>query len=208
MATRAISLLLVCGFVLAACGGGEGDGDRDDDAAIEKAIVAFVGSDDPADCWKFTTRRLLEKLSKTNYEMALASCEALAVNPLLDYMKKATVTEIEIEVDGGTATAIASFVGGFVDGQTLRLGLVEREGRWMNDEIFGFVDLDEEKLATEWGRLLLLLSASPQEAESMTCVMNRLLELSEEDLEAMYLGSDPDSYLQLIQSCTSRSNAL
>ena len=208
MATRAISLLLVCGFALAACGGGEGDGDRDAEAGVEKAVVAFVGSDDPADCWKFTTRRLLEKISKANYEMALATCEALAVNPLLDDMKKVTVTEIETEIDGDTATATASFDGGFVDGQTLRLGLVEREGRWMNDEIFGFVDLDAEKFATEWGRLLLLLSASPQETESMTCVMNRLLELSEENLEAMYLGADPDSYLQLVQSCASRTNAL
>jgi hypothetical protein len=138
----------------------------------------------------------------------LANCEALTVNPLLDYMKEVTLTEIETEVDGDTATATASFVGGFVDEQTLRLGLVEREGRWMNDEIIGFVDLDAEKFATEWGRLLLLLSASPQETETMTCVMNRLLELSAKNLEALYLGDDPDSYTQLIQSCASRSDAL
>lgn len=203
MATRAIVLVLVCGFALSACGGGDGS---DADAEIEETILAFANSDDPADCREFTTPRLLAKLSKTNYQVALASCEALAVHPLVEDAKRATVSDIE--VDGDRATATASFVGSVVDGQTLRFGLVEREGRWMNDEIFGFVDIDAEKLATEWGRLLLLLSASPQETETLTCVMNRLLELSGENLEAMYLGSDPDPYVELVQSCASRSNSL
>lgn len=206
MATRAIVLLILCGLALAACGDGDGSEERDAEAAIQEAILAFVKSDDPADCRRFTTPRLLAKISKTSYEVALASCEALTVNPLVEDAERVTVTEIEI--DGDTATATASFVGSMVDGQTARFGLVEREGRWMNDEIFGFVDLDAEKLATEWGRLLLLLSASPQETETVTCVMNRLLELSGEKLEAMYLGSDPDPYIELVQACASRSSAL
>lgn len=197
--------LLVCAFVFVACGGSDGDSDRDE-AAIKEAIVAFADSDDPADCSEFTTPRLLSKLSKANYEVALASCEALAVNPLVEDAKEVTVSDLE--VGGETATATVSFVGSILDGQTVRLGLVEREGRWMNDEIFGFVDLDAEKLATEWGRLLLLLSPSPREAEAATCVLDRLLELNEANLEAMYLGGDPDPYVELVQSCAGSSSAL
>ena len=205
MKTRIIVLLLGCAFAFASCGGSSGGNERDE-AAIEEAIVAFADSDDPDDCAEFTTPRLLKKLSKANYEAALASCEALAVNPLLEDAKEVTVTDVEI--DGDTATATASFVGSIFDGQTVRFGLLKREDRWMNDEIFGFVDLDAKKLATEWGRVLLLLSASPRETETATCVMNRLLKLSQANLESMYLEGDPDRYVELVQSCAGRSSSL
>lgn len=205
MRRRGFALLLACACAFAACGGDGGSND-DAEAGIKKAITVFVSSDNSADCWRFTTPSLLEKLSKTNYEVAVASCEALAINPLVEDAKKVTVTEIE--VDGDAATATASFVGSVVGGQTARFGLVERDGRWMNDEIFGFVDLDAEKLATEWGRLLLLLSVTPEEIDGATCVMNRLLALSGENLEAMYLGGDPGPYVELVQSCANRSSAI
>lgn len=203
---RALALLLACGFVLAACGGGDGSGDRDAEAEIRKVIMDLATSDDPAECRELVTPRLLEQMQKTSYEVALETCEALTVHPLLEDPEKVTISRIDVE--GDSAVAVITSVGSILDGQTVRYGFVERDGRWKQDEFIGFVDLDEEKLATEWGRLQMLLATTPQETEAAICVMNRLLKMDGADLEEMYLGEDPDPIIELAQACASRSSAL
>lgn len=203
-------LVIALALGVAACGGGGGGGDEDrqadPEAGIQKAVSAFVGSDDPADCRRYSTPRALEQMAKVSYDVALAICEALTDNPRVEDAEKVIVSAIEI--DERAATGVAFVMGSVIDGQTLKFALVERDGRWQVDEVLGFFDLDEKKLAMEWGRLQLLLATSPEEAESATCLMNRLLELSEENLEAMYLGRDPDPVRELSQSCASRSDVL
>jgi hypothetical protein len=207
MTMRAVALMLACGFVLASCGNsGEGGGDRGDEAAIEKTIAALAKTDNPNDCRKLATPRFHEQTGKSSYEAVLTICEEATIDPLVEDAKKVTVSGVEVE--GDSATAVASYVGSALDGQTVRLALVERDGQWKHDELLGFVDLDVEKLATEMGRELMLMAATPSEAESATCVMNRLRKLSAETLEAMYVGNDPDPLLELARSCASRSNAL
>ena len=205
MTTRAVALALACGFVLASCGSG-GDGADGDEVAIEKTIATLAKTDDPADCRRLATPRFHEQLGKSSYEAVLTLCEEAAVDPLAEDAEKVTVSAIEAE--GDSATAVASYVGSSLDGQTVRLALVERDGQWKHDELLGFVDLDVEKLATEMGRELMLMATSTQEVESATCVMNRLLKLSAANLEELYVGSDPDPLLELARSCASRSNSL
>ncbi|HWT90894.1 MAG TPA: hypothetical protein VN179_07240 [Solirubrobacterales bacterium] len=211
MAPRIAVLLLACALALAACGdsgdgGGEGGGDRDAEAAIERTIVAFAKTDDPADCRELATRRLHEQIGKSGYETALAVCEEAAVDPLVEDAEKVTVSEIE--VDGDSATAVASFVGSGFDGQTVRFALVERDGRWMHHELLGFVDFDAEKMATEWGREMLLPAKSPLEVEAATCVMDSLRKMDPKALEALMLDDDPTPLIEMGQACASRSNAL
>jgi hypothetical protein len=206
MTRRLIFALFVCAFALSSCGGGEAGGGPEAEAAIEKAVVAFVASEDPADCGRFSTPRALKQMAKTNYDLALATCEALTLNPLVEGAEKVDVSAIEVE--GSSATAVAAVTGSIVGGQTIRFALVEDDDRWKVDEVLGFIDLDEEKLATEWGRLQMLLAVTPQETEAAICVMNRLLKMSEADLEKMYLGENPDPVIELNQSCVSRSDSV
>ncbi|HEX2265414.1 MAG TPA: hypothetical protein VHH14_03940 [Solirubrobacterales bacterium] len=211
MAPRIAVLSLACALALAACGdsddgGGEGGSSRGAEAAIERTIVAFAKTDDPADCRELATRRLHEQIGKSGYETALTVCEEAAIDPLVEDAEKVTVSEIE--VDGDSATAVASFVGSAFDGQTAKFALVEREGRWKHHELLGFVDFDAEKMATEWGREMLLPAKSPLEVEAATCLMDSLRKMDPEALEALMLDDDPTPLIEMGQACASRSDAL
>lgn len=205
MRARSLAYLLVCGFAFAACGSSSGD-DSDAEAAIEKTIVTLAKTDDPADCRRLATARFHEVTGKSNYETALSICEEAAIDPLVEDAEKVTVSEIEVE--GDSATAVAAYVGSGLDGQVVRLGMVERDGRWKQDELLGFVRFDAEKMVTELGREILLMAKTPREAESASCVVRRLGEISEGDLEELLLDDDPTPLLELGQSCASRSSSL
>ena len=136
----------------------------------------------------------------------MSVCEEAAADPLVEDAKEVNVSKIEVE--GDRATAVASYVGSGYDGQTIRVALVERDGRWKHDELLGFVDFDAEKMVTALGREMLLQAKFSEEAELMSCVVSGLRRMDDGDLEGILLGETPELLLQIVQGCAGRSSAL
>lgn len=202
MALRLAGLLLACALAFAACGEGGGR----EEAVIEEMIVTTAMSDDPAGCTEFLTLHYLEQTTKLDGEAAVESCEEEAMDPGVENPSEVVVSQVE--VDGDSATATVSLTGSSFDGQTVRWELVERDGRWKIHELLGFVDLDAEKLVTEMGRELLRKASSPQEAESMSCIVGLLGEMSAPALERLMLDDSLEPMLALGERCIGGSSSL
>ncbi|HST69977.1 MAG TPA: hypothetical protein VLI94_10005 [Solirubrobacterales bacterium] len=202
MTIRAFALLLLCAFVFTACGEEGGD----EEAAVKKMIVTSANSDNPEDCTRLLTPNYLEQSTKLEGEAAVTACEEQAVDPNLEIPRKVIVSGVEI--DSSSATATVAFTGSGYDGQTVRLALVERGGRWKWHEILGFINLDAEKLVTEMGREMLLRNETSFEAESTSCFVGILDEMSDQALEALVLDASLDRFLALANRCYIRSGAL
>jgi hypothetical protein len=201
MAARAVAgFLTVCSLALAACGDG-----REEAASVEQTIVTLSQSDDPADCRRLSTIGFLEQSAKLEGRAAVEFCEETTVDPAAEDPKKVIVADVD--VDGSTATATARFVGSSYDGQSVRFGLVERDGIWKIDELLGFIELDAERLVVELGREGLRRSASPRDAQFVICVMGLLERMDDEELETL-LDYGPDEYWGHIESCVSSSQSL
>jgi hypothetical protein len=133
--------LLALVFGLVACGGG----DESDEDKVVDVIETSVASDDPADCKELSTQAFLEQTELEQGPEAVKSCEASAKDTSDD---PDSVEVSEVEVDGSAATANAAFTGGGFDGQVVSLALVEEDGDWKLDEMTGFAEFDQEKLAS------------------------------------------------------------
>lgn len=202
MKTRVVALLLLCAFAFTACGGEGGD----EEAAVRGMLLTALKSDDPEDCTRLLTSHYLEQSTKLKGEAAVTACEEQAVDPNVEIPRKVTVSEVE--ADSGSATATVAFMGSSFNGQTVRFALVERDGQWKFHEVLGFIDLDAKKLVTEMGREFLLRNESRQEAESTSCFISLLNEMSDQDLEALVLDDSLDRILALANRCYARTDAL
>lgn len=202
MKTRVIALLFLCAFALAACGEEEGG----EEAVVKEMILTSLKSEKPEDCTRLLTPRYLEQSTKLEGEAAVTACEEQAVDPNVEIPRKVTVSEVE--VDSGSATATVAFMGSSFNGQTVRFALVERGGQWKFHEVLGFIDLDAEKLVTEMGREFLLRNESRQEAESTSCFIGLLNEMSDQALEALVLDDSLDRVLAFANRCYARTDAL
>jgi hypothetical protein len=168
-------------FVFAACGD---DGGSEDEDQITEAIEFAATSGDPAACTEAQTAKFNQQTSGDpgdTPEQATQSCEANAGDTPAE---EADVSAIE--VDGEAATAEAALTGSTFNGQTLDIALVKEGDDWKLDEITGFAEFDREAFNTAFREELASDGETPPEA--VDCVIGNFDELSDEDVQAFFLG--------------------
>jgi hypothetical protein len=194
----ALALPLILG--LAACGGGGDDGDES--AVIKTIEIAATGSN-PADCRKYATQAFLEQTELEEGADAVKECEEDAEDTEGD---PKSIKVSKVAIDGSSATAEASFVGGTFDGQALSMGLVEKDGTWKLNEITGFVSLDQDRYAESFEKGVT--SGEDRLPRAVASCIGRVFRgLSQPELEDMVLSKDPHRLIELAESCSQRSSA-
>jgi hypothetical protein len=198
---RAPRLLLVglCAlpFVLVACD--DDDSSSADEDQITATITRTVTSGDPATCTETQTAKFTQQTSGEQVdtpEEAVKSCQQEAADDVVGDEVEVT----DIEVDGDTATAQADVTGGFFGGQTLDLALVKEGDQWKLDEFKGFVDFDGE---AQIANVKEALSSEPDSnPQAVDCVVGQFQKLSDEDLESIYVGNNPELEDQTFEPCS------
>jgi hypothetical protein len=183
-------------FALAACGGDDNDsgGSSADEDGITKAIEAAATSGDPSACTQYQTQNFLEQTNGGTGQAAVKSCEEDADQGVAD-----TVDVSDIEVDGSSATAKAAVTGSTFDGQTLDVGLVKEGDVWKLDKFNGFEDFDKDAMVASFKEELAKDPSLP--AGAADCVAQQFEKASDEDIEAFFTGSNPDSEEQFFKPC-------
>ena len=198
--TSARVLVLVLGvaalsMMVAACG--DDDDSGADDQQITDAITQAATSDDPAVCTEVQTAKFTQQTSGEpgeSAEQAVESCERDAGDNVAE-----EVDVSEIEVDGDSATALAAVTGSLFDGQTLDIALVKEGDQWKLDEFRGFEGFDRDSLLAGFEEEI---SADPEASpQARDCVIQQMDSLSDEQLQAFFVGSDPQSEEQIFRPC-------
>jgi len=179
-------------LALSACGGGESN-----EAQIISAIETSATSTDPADCEALATLGFMEQTEFEEGQDAQKACEDEAEdgsnNP-----DSVTVTNVNVSVNGSSATADAAFDGGNLDQQTVTVGLVEEGGAWKLDELQRFVVFDREPLL-ESIREDISEEAGGEGEELEVCLVEELEEASDEKFEEAVLSLD--AFVALAEGC-------
>lgn len=185
--------LLALVFGLVACGGG---GDSDEDKIVE-VIETSATSADPADCKELSTQAFLEQTELEEGAAAVESCEAGAEDESDD---PDSVEVSEVEVDGSAATANTAFTGGSFDGQTLTVGLVEEDGDWKLDEVTGFAEFDQEKLASSFEEAF----EADEEVDPQLgiCFAEVIRELPKAEAEEIVIGGSSEPIVEILEGCS------
>jgi hypothetical protein len=186
--------LLALVFGLAACGGGS---ESDEDKVVD-VIETSVTSTDPADCKELATRSFLEQTELEQGAAAVESCEESAEDTEND---PESVDVSAVEVDGSAATADVAFTGGSFDGQTLSVALVEEDGDWKMDEIVGFAEFDQEKLADAFEEGLQS-GEDPLDPQLATCFSEVIRDLPKAEAEEIVIGGSPEPLIEIIEGCS------
>jgi hypothetical protein len=185
--------LLALALGLAACGGGESEEDK-----VIEVIETSALSADPADCEELATQAFLEQTEFEQGAAAVKSCEEGAEETEGD---PESVDVSEVEIDGSAATADVAFTGGNFDGQTLSVALVEADGDWKMDEIAGFAEFDQEKLADAFAEGLQS-GEDALDPELATCFAEVLRELPKAEAEEVVIGGDSEPLVEIIEGCS------
>ena len=189
----ALVLFAVLALALSACGDSNDDSDEARiHAVLERAFVSF----DADACTEILTPRALEQVEFSDSEDALESCVDGADDP----DDNAEAIEVpDLEVSGDDATAIVTPQGGSIDGASIGLELVDRDG-WRIDRIASLEVLDRERF----------LEASMREiveddsllAGQGRCVADRVgAAASDAELERMYVDQDVGFLYDAIRAC-------
>jgi len=162
-------------------------------------VAASVSDTGPETCLKYSTVNYLEMTTHREGDAAIQACEEDSLDP--DVNRPTEVEVSKIDVDGDSATAEIVFQGSVVDGQKMRIGFAEHDGRWKYDQWLGFVDLDAERLILQIGREGMLQAESPWEAEAIACVIEAMEEMEVESLEKEIFET-PEPLSELWANCT------
>lgn len=185
--------LLALVFGLAACGSSESDEDK-----VVEVIETSVTSAEPADCKELATQAFLEQTELEQGSAAVESCEESAEDTEND---PESVEVTEVEVDGSAATADVAFTGGSFDGQTLSVALVEEDGDWKMDEITGFAEFDQEKLADTFEEALQS-GEDALDPQLATCFAEVIRDVPKAEAEEIVIGGSPDPVVEIIEGCS------
>lgn len=168
----------------------------EDEMAIENSIEEVATSSDPSFCTELVTPRYLQQILALPADAAISSCEQYADEEVL----QADSVEVErIEIDGDRATAEATYRGSVADGTTLDVALVHEDGEWKLDgeqvaelDRAGFLSAYREQLTDP------LYGFPPTSAG---CVVARLGELPDSQLEGLMIAPDPSQIGRLLIAC-------
>jgi hypothetical protein len=185
--------LLALALGLAACGGGESDEDK-----VIDVIETSATSAEPADCEELSTQAFLEQTELEQGAAAVESCEESAEETEGD---PESVDVSKVEIDGSAATADVAFTGGNFDGQTLSVALVEEDGDWKMDEITGFAEFDQEKLADAFASGLQS-GEDALDPQLATCFAEVIREMPKPEAEEAVIGGSADPLVAIIEGCS------
>jgi hypothetical protein len=191
--SAALAALVAAPFALAACGGGD-DLSSDDQDQITEAIRFAAVSGDPKACTEAQTQDFTEQTSGGTGEAAVKTCEKDAGDTPAD-----SVEVTNIDGDGDSATADATFSGKAFDGQTIEVALVKEDDSWKLDEALGFKDLDRDTLIAGLRSGIESEGGAPPAA--VDCVVKNLKGLSDQQIEDLFLSSDTQLQNQVFSSC-------
>ncbi|MDQ2630936.1 MAG: hypothetical protein M3Y75_08185 [Actinomycetota bacterium] len=183
-------LALVLGLV--ACGGGESDEDK-----IVEVIETSATSADPADCKELSTQAFLEQTELEEGAAAVESCEESAEDTSDD---PESVEVSEVEVDGSAATSNVAFTGGSFDGQTLTVALIEEDGDWKLNEITGFAEFDQEKLANAFEEAFE--GEEDVDPRFASCFAEVIRDIPEEEAEEIMISGDSAPIVEIVEGCS------
>lgn len=190
-----LPVLLIPVLVLAGCGDG---GNGEEDRVVETIETASL-STDPADCTKLFTVQYLEQVHfrKGQPKIALKNCVYYANRPKLDTNDVESVEVSNVEVEGSEATADVAFTGGTFDGQTLSVAVIEEDGNWKMDELTGFVEFDQDKLA----KFLEAQFATELEPTVLSCLGKEFREMPQAEFEELMIEGDTEPIVEIVQGC-------
>jgi hypothetical protein len=192
-------------LALTACGGSGDDSTSEaiggaDQAEIAHAIRTSVTSSDPADCTRLETQRFLEQIHFVTGSAAVKACQQDAPDTSDD---PDSVDVADIEVDGTSATANATFHGGGFDGSTLSIAVVKEGDQWKVDQITAVPTFDLpafEKAFTQ-----RLSSQEGVTAAGTECITKALDSAGPDAVKGALISGDSSQLLNLIGPCLSGS---
>lgn len=192
-----VALAALCAAFVVACGGSSDE----EGAAISEAIATAAMSENGEErCRELVTERFINDV----YE-DVETCIKATNDKDEDGPEEITVSEIE--VDGDTATATVTEVGGDTDGATGTVTVAKVEGDWRVDELGidylrsqleqGFAN-EDNFTEDEYGPLA--------DASVRECVLTGFQELDDADFRQMAYDSMADrevseSFLGVIMNC-------
>jgi hypothetical protein len=192
-----LAAALAATLVLAACGGDDDDGGGgEEDAAITETIETSVTTTDPEDCLRLQTQAFLEQSNFSTGEEAVQDCE----EDVADTEDNPDSVDVEnIEVDGSSATADASFVGGGFDGSTVSVELVKEGEQWKLDRIADVPELDLEAFQTSFVERLQDQEDIP--APIADCIGQAIEDASEDDIKQVLVSGQESDLIGLLGDC-------
>lgn len=192
-----LPVLLIPVLILAGCG----DGGNDEEDKVVETIEAASLSTDADDCTKLFTVPFLEQVHfrKGQPKIALSNCVYYAKRPKLDLNDVESVAVSNVEIEGSEATADVAFTGGTFDDQTLSVVVIEEDGSWKMDELTGFVEFDQDKLAEFFeAQLAVELELEPK---VVSCVGEELRKLPQAEFEKVMIEGDTEPIVVIVQGC-------
>jgi hypothetical protein len=186
--------LLALALGLVASGGSS---ESDEDKVVD-VIETSALSTDPGDCKELATQAFLEQTELEQGSAAVKSCEESAEETEGD---PESVDVSKVEVDGSAATADVAFTGGNFDGQTLSVALIEEDGDWKMDEITGFAEFDQDKLADAFAEGLQS-GEDALDPQLATCFAEVIREMPKPEAEEAIIGGSADPIVAIIEGCS------
>jgi hypothetical protein len=193
---RLVSLLLCAAapaLVAAGCGGDDSDAENEIIAAIERSAT----SEDPAACTEVQTQRFTEQISEGTGQAAIESCRKAAGEDTAESIEVSNV-----EVDGNSATAEGTLTGGFFDGQTVEVALVEEGDQWKLDKLIRFVEFDRDALNAAFVKAIAGDPETP--AQVRDCLVTQLESVSGQRLQDLVLNPNDQAFAGLFGPCFQR----
>jgi hypothetical protein len=162
-------------------------------------IETAATSTDPADCLRLQTQDFMEQIAQERGAAAVKACEEEAENE--EGAESASVSSLE--VDGSSATAEVAFGGGSLDGQVVKVALVEDDDKWKMDEAVEFTEFDQDKLV-EGFESALLKDPSEINLGFAHCVIDAFKQASQSEVEDLLFGGGLE---EAFEACASIPSA-
>ena len=188
-----LAVLAAAAFLLAACGDDDDDSSQDQDD-ITAAIEESATTNAPENCTTLQTQAFTEQTEFTSGEEAVTACE----RNVGDDVAAESVEVENVEVDGDSATAEATFTGGSLGGQSLAISLVKEGDQWKLDSLDEFTSFDRAAFA-EGVAAGAAEGDTPQEV--VDCVEQQVNDTADEELQTIYLSGDPEQLFGLFGPC-------
>jgi hypothetical protein len=184
-----VSVLVISSGV-AACGGGDSDGDQ-----ISGVIEEVITTTSDEHCTELETQRFVEQVNFATGSEAIESCKDADPDANAD-----SVEVTNVQVDGDRATADALPEGSVFDGQTLRLSLVKEDDQWKLDHADDMVDFDQARFAESYAERLKAGDGPLSDAQA-ECVGSNLATGPRDVVETAILSGDPEELAPAFQGC-------
>lgn len=206
MRGRVSAVIGAVAFVLAACGGGDGDGERavkpaprpTEEQAVRAAVIEALKTEQPSACTRLLTQRAVEQFTFQRGAKALERCREDS-----DEAGAKTVAVKRVEVDGLRAEADVEPRGGSLTLEKATFVLTKDDGSWKIDQLTAGT-LDREGFFRE-AREELAEEPDGMPPQVVDCVVNDLQKRKDAEIVRLYVDSDPRVLLAPTVVCAVRA---